>query len=140
LLVRTFWLKTSTNVPYKSSYKHVAIFCKQVLHIEVEVTLRLMVSQSVSMSRCRAPCGTCNQTVLSVRKLLPESCCLVSVGRPLWREVGSVICHSQSVVIYQYSHQTFTLHVFHISAMYRICTKLLSVPSRYSRLRSTSYY
>jgi hypothetical protein len=31
---------------------------------------------------------------------LSEGCCLVSVGRPLWREVGSVICHCQSVVIY----------------------------------------
>jgi hypothetical protein len=49
--------------------------------------------QSVSMSRCRAHSGTCDQILLSVRRLLSES--LVSVGRPLWREVGSVICHSQ---------------------------------------------
>jgi hypothetical protein len=32
---------------------------------------------------------------------------LASVGRPLWREVGSVICHCQSVVIYQYLRQAF---------------------------------
>jgi hypothetical protein len=58
--------------------------------------------QSVSMSRCLAHSGTYDQILLSVRRLLSESRCLVSVGRPLWREVGSVICHSQFVVIYQY--------------------------------------
>jgi hypothetical protein len=42
----------------------------------------------------------------------------VSVRRPLWREVGSVICYSRSVVIYQYVHQAFTLHVFYSSAIY----------------------
>jgi hypothetical protein len=29
--------------------------------------------------------------ILSVRRLFSDSCCLVSVGRPLWREVRSVI-------------------------------------------------
>jgi hypothetical protein len=42
------------------------------------------------MSGCRAHFGTCDQILLSVRRFLSESCCLVSVGRPLWREVGSV--------------------------------------------------
>jgi hypothetical protein len=63
-------------------------------------------------------CGTCDQILLSVRRLLSESCCLVSVGRPLWREVGSVICHSQSIVSYQYLHQLITLHVFYSWAIY----------------------
>jgi hypothetical protein len=76
------------------------------------------VSQSVSMSRHRAHSGTCDQILLSVWRLLSKSFCLVSVGRPLWRQVGSVICHSQSVVIYQYLHQAFTLHMFYSSAMY----------------------
>jgi hypothetical protein len=31
---------------------------------------------------------------------------------------GSVNCHSQYVVIYQYLHQAFTLHVFYSSAIY----------------------
>jgi hypothetical protein len=39
-----------------------------------------------------------------VRRLLSESCCLVSVRRPLWWEVGSVICQAQSVVICRYLH------------------------------------
>jgi hypothetical protein len=50
------------------------------------------VSQSVSMSWCRAGSGTCDQILLPVGILLSESCGLVSVGRPLWREDGSAIC------------------------------------------------
>jgi hypothetical protein len=62
--------------------------------------------------------STCDQILLSVRRLLSESCCLVSVGRPLRREVGSVVCHYQSIVIYQYLYQASTLHVFYSSAIY----------------------
>jgi hypothetical protein len=39
--------------------------------------------QSARMSRFRAHSGTCDQILLSVRMLFFESCCLVSVGRPL---------------------------------------------------------
>jgi hypothetical protein len=52
----------------------------------VVVTLRLMVSQSVSRSVCLSiehPCGTCDQILLPVVMLLSEICGLVSVGRPL---------------------------------------------------------
>jgi hypothetical protein len=62
--------------------------------VEVKVTLPLTVGQSVSMSRYQVHSGTCDQILLSVRRLFSESCCLVSVGRPLWRQVGSVICRS----------------------------------------------
>jgi hypothetical protein len=55
------------------------------LQVEVEVTLQLTVSQSVSMSRYRAHSGTCDFR-LSVGRLFSENCCLVSVGSPLWRE------------------------------------------------------
>jgi hypothetical protein len=81
---------------------------------KVTVTLQL----TVSMSRYRAHSGTRDQILHSVRRLFSESYCLVSVGRPLWREVGSVICHSQCIVMYQYLHQEFTLHVFYSSAIY----------------------
>jgi hypothetical protein len=47
-------------------------------------------SQSVNMSRYRAHSGTCNQILLSVRRLFSERCYLVSVRRPLWQELGSV--------------------------------------------------
>jgi hypothetical protein len=43
------------------------------------------------MSRYRAHSGTYDQILLFVRSLLSESCCPISVGRPLWREVG--VCH-----------------------------------------------
>jgi hypothetical protein len=74
--------------------------------------------RSVRMSRYRAHSETCYQTLLSVQRFFSESCCLVYMGRPLWREVGSVICPSQSVVIYEYLHQSFTLLVFYSSAIY----------------------
>jgi hypothetical protein len=58
--------------------------------IEVEVTLRLTVSQSVCLG-IEHPCETCNQ-ILPPVGMLSEICGLVSVGRPLWREDGSAIC------------------------------------------------
>jgi hypothetical protein len=48
--------------------------------------------QSVLMSRHRAHSATCDQILLSVRRLLSEICGPVSVGRPLWRGDGSAIC------------------------------------------------
>jgi hypothetical protein len=48
--------------------------------------------RSVSMSWCRTPFGTCGHILLPVGMLLSESCGLVSAGRPIWREDGSVIC------------------------------------------------
>jgi hypothetical protein len=44
------------------------------------------------MSIYRAHFGTCGQRVLPVRRLFYEICCLVSMGRPFWREDGSAIC------------------------------------------------
>jgi hypothetical protein len=61
------------------------------------------------MSRYGAHSGTCDQILLSVRRFFSENCRLVSVRRPLWREVGSVFCHYQSIVTNQYLHQAFTL-------------------------------
>jgi hypothetical protein len=59
--------------------------------LEVEVTLRLIVSQSLCLG-IEHPCGTCDQILFPVGMLLSEICGLVSIGRPLWREDGSVIC------------------------------------------------
>jgi hypothetical protein len=54
---------------------------------KVKVTLGLTVSQPASqpasISRCRAHSGACDQILLSVLRLLPESCSHVSVERPL---------------------------------------------------------
>jgi hypothetical protein len=46
--------------------------------MEVEVRLRLTVGQSVSMSRCQAHSGTCDQILLSVRRL--SSCLCGAAG------------------------------------------------------------
>jgi hypothetical protein len=51
------------------------------------------VGRSASVSWRRAHFGTCDQILI-----LSEFCCLVSVGRPLWREVGSVSCQSLSAL------------------------------------------
>jgi hypothetical protein len=59
--------------------------------VEVEVTLRLTVSQSVCLG-IEYPCGTCDQILFPVGTFLSEICGLVSMGHPLWREHGSTIC------------------------------------------------
>jgi hypothetical protein len=47
---------------------------------------------SVSLSWCRTHSGTCDQILIPVGRLLSESCTLVSVVHPLWRENGSAVC------------------------------------------------
>jgi hypothetical protein len=73
--------------------------------------------RSVSMSWCRAHPGTCDQIllVLPVRGLPSESCCLVSVECPLWREVGSVIYQSQPAVI-------VSMHIEHLHFIHPVGT------------------
>jgi hypothetical protein len=48
-------------------------------------------SQSVCLG-IEYHCGTCEQILFPVGILQSEICGLVTVGRPLWREDGSVIC------------------------------------------------
>jgi hypothetical protein len=70
-------------------------------------------SQSVSKSWCRAQSGTFDQRSFF---FFFESFCLVIWGRPLWREVRSVIC--QSTVVSQYLHTV--LHTFDIYNIYLV--------------------
>jgi hypothetical protein len=49
---------------------------------EVEVTLRLTVSEAVCLG-IEHSCGTCDHILLPVGMLLSQICGLVSVGRPL---------------------------------------------------------
>jgi hypothetical protein len=72
--------------------------------VEVEVTLRLTVSQSVCLG-IEYPCGTCDQILFPVGMLLSEICCLISVGRPLQTD-GSAICS----VISQWSESLRTFN------------------------------
>jgi hypothetical protein len=61
-------------------------YCSVLLYVKVEVTLRLTVSQSVSL-------GVEPHLGLMTRYLLLfDSYSLVFVGRSLWREDGSVYC------------------------------------------------
>jgi hypothetical protein len=70
---------------------------QHLINVEVEVTLRLTVSQSVCLG-IEHPCGTCDQILFSVGMLLSEICGLVSVRRPLWREDRSAIWCNHSMV------------------------------------------
>jgi hypothetical protein len=58
------------------------ILVTYALEVEVEVTLRLTVSQPVCLG-IEYPCGTCDQILFPVGMLLSEICGLVSVRRPL---------------------------------------------------------
>jgi hypothetical protein len=59
--------------------------------VEVKVTLRLTVSQSVCLG-IKHTCGTCEQILFPAGMLLSGICGLVSMGRPVWLEDGSAIC------------------------------------------------
>jgi hypothetical protein len=72
------------------------------------------------MSRYRAHSGTCDQILLSVRRLFHESCCLVSVGRLLWRKVRSVICLSQSSNLSIFTSSIYVTCVLEFSNLYTI--------------------
>jgi hypothetical protein len=74
-----------------------------------EITLRLMVSQSVCLG-IEHPCGTCDQIFLPVGTLLFEICGTVSVGRPLWQEDVSAICN----VINQWSESRRTRTILYL--------------------------
>jgi hypothetical protein len=77
-----------TGFPFRRLLRLAGLRILTRLHTgwEVEVTLRLTDSQSVSQSVCLGieyPCGTCDQILLPVGMLLSEICGPVSRGRPL---------------------------------------------------------
>jgi hypothetical protein len=96
--------------------------------------------QSVITSRYRAHSGTCDQIFIKVRRLFSEICRLVFLGRPLWREVGSVICLSLSSNFPLLTSIIYVTCVLQFRNLYSINIKLRSVPSEYSRLCSVSYF
>jgi hypothetical protein len=70
---------------------YVLFKCRLSVEVEIEVTLRLKVIQSVSLG-IEHPCETCNQVLFPVGVLLSKIYSLISVRRPRWREDGSAIC------------------------------------------------
>jgi hypothetical protein len=76
--------------------------------VRVKVTLRLTISQSVCLG-VEPTLWTFDQILLPFKVFGSEICCLVSVGRPLRREAGSVLCKSQSSHL---SVCTFTIYIF----------------------------
>jgi hypothetical protein len=77
--------------------------------------------QSVSQSVClgvEPTLLTFDQILLPFQVFGSEICCLVSVGRLLWREAGSVLCKSQSSHL---SVCTFTIYIF-VFHTFTICS------------------
>jgi hypothetical protein len=70
----------------KSSIQSVPYESDLVVKVKVKVTLRLTVSQSVSLG-IEPHLGPMTRYLF-----LSDSYVLISVGRPLWREDGSVFC------------------------------------------------
>jgi hypothetical protein len=94
---------------------------------KVEVTLRLTVCQSVCLG-VEHPCGTYEQTLLPVGMLLSGSCCLVSVGRPFWREdwIYNLQCNHSMVEGRSYftiDRQSVSQYVLLSSTLVRLATK-----------------
>jgi hypothetical protein len=76
--------------------------------VRVRVTLRLIVSQWVFLG-VEPTLWAFDQILLPFQVIGSGICCPVSVGRPLWREAGSVLCKSQSSHL---SVCAFTIYIF----------------------------
>jgi hypothetical protein len=96
--------------------------------VKVKITLRLTVCQSVRL-------GVESRLGLMTRRFfLIESYSSVHVWCPLWREVGSVICQSKSVVLVNCQYvQLLQVYRYYL-ILYTIYTSPLSVQAQYSRL------
>jgi hypothetical protein len=76
------------------------------------------VGQSVSQSVCLGVESTLE--LVTRYYFLSESWCIVSVGRPLWWEVGSVFCQSMSAYLVRCPkfNIIYILHVTHLLYIY----------------------
>jgi hypothetical protein len=108
------------------------------LKIRVKVTSRLSVSQSVCLG-VEYTLWTFEQVLLPFKVFGSGICCPVSVGCPLWREAGTVLCKSQSshLIVWTFIINIFVFHTFIINIHYIIhiiYTRPLVVPAWYSSL------
>jgi hypothetical protein len=88
------------------------------------------------MPWCRAHSGSHAQMFVTV-----DDYCCVFVGRPLWREVGSVDCQSESAFLSNLSvHiRVFTFQMFNIQmCVHTLYLRPLSVRAQYSNLCTTN--
>jgi hypothetical protein len=102
--------------------------------VRVRVILRLTVCQSVRPG-VEPTLGLTTRCYFPLEVLCLKFSVLSLFGRPLWREVGSVICQSKSVVVCQGKIHIYIFCVIHISNMYIQYTQGLLQ----SRLGATDY-
>jgi hypothetical protein len=83
--------------------------------VRVKVMLRLTASQSVCL-------GVHSALELVTRYYFAsESCCVVSVGRPLWRDVKSIsVSHCQQCLVHRQNLIKFTFYMTHVWCIYSI--------------------
>jgi hypothetical protein len=115
-------------IPYITPLSSLSFWSSPALKPVPEVVLSQSESESlygwqwVSMAWCRAhTLRTFDQILLPFQEFESGICCPVSVGCPLWREAGSVLCKSQS------SHLpvcTFTINIFVFTHIYHIYTSI----------------
>jgi hypothetical protein len=93
-----------------------------------------MLQMTISQSVCLGVKSTLE--LVTRYYFLSESGRVVSVGRPLWREVGPISCHSLSAVFSPLSKMQYNLHcTCHMVYVYAIytSTRPLSAQAQYSR-------
>jgi hypothetical protein len=119
--IHIIWI---SNIPSTTLWKRLDVYMPNMYgDISIYIYIYIMKSKShynwrsVGMSRYRAHSGTCDQILLFVRRLFSEICCL-SAGRPLWREVGSVICLSQSSNSPAFTSNIYVTCVLQFSNLY----------------------
>jgi hypothetical protein len=141
------WTNYNSDVNCMSSYWNVELTTYIIITIQDIIQSQSHITtdgQSVIMSRYRAHSGTCDQILFSVRRLFSEICCLVFVGRPLWRDAGSVICLSQSsnlpfrpvshlklksigLSVHHRKHITSPLRAQQVNVIYRFVTTVFNI-------------
>jgi hypothetical protein len=104
-----YWTKSIFSSAVTNHWSHI-----ELSYEEEEVTLRLTISQSVSKSWC-----------MTRYLLLFDSYGLVSVGRPFWREDGSVFC----VCCWPWPAQSFSSPSLLVLATIFCCLKFETPPT-----------
>jgi hypothetical protein len=101
---------------------HCRLFIPSTVIQSDRVTLRLTVCQSVRLG-VQPTLGLTTRCYFPLEVWCLKFSVLSLFGRPLWREVRSVICQSKSVVVCQVETHIYIFCVIHISDMYIQCIK-----------------
>jgi hypothetical protein len=109
---------TTAQLPYSCPYQPATVSAPFMAAKSKSESQSRYDWQSVSVSWCRAPCGSHDQMFVTVWRLLSCLC-----GGPLWWDVGSIVCH----YVHKYLHFIcLTYKVVYIQCMQGLCQSRLS--------------